>query len=188
MKVRPNNSYMDRRAAPMLIPPLAAGSRLTQALKHKESIMNSILKVITCMLAISIISGCASTVLESKPYKTYTIGRTVTANVGMPFLEAQTGTITKIKHWVGVANSPDGWKIDDIYSSDFIKKELVYSGKSGSTIEIGYREYRSGLAAPAFYQSVKYDLNESNIIGFQNFQFKVNSADNSSISVVIIRD
>lgn len=140
------------------------------------------------MLLISSISGCASTVLESKPYKTYSIGSTVTANVGMPFLEAQTGTITKIKHWVGIANSPDGWKIDDIYSSNFIKKELVYSGKSGTTIEIGYREYRSGLAAPAFYQSVKYDMNESNLISFQNFQFKVNSADNSSINVVILRD
>lgn len=150
--------------------------------------MRPTLKAIFCVLIIGITSGCASTVLESNPYKTYTIGSTVTANVGMPFLEAQTGKITKIKHWVGVANSPDGWQIDDIYSFDFIKKELVYSGKSGSTIEIGYREYRSGLAAPAFYQSVKYDLTESNLIGFQNFQFKVNSANNSSISVVILRD
>jgi len=161
---------------------------VTSTLYNKESIMNPILKIITCMLAISIISGCSSTVMESKPYKTYSIGSTVTASVGMPFIEAQTGTITKVKHWVGVLNSPDGWKVDDVYSSDFIKKELVYSGKSGSTIEIGYREYRSGLAAPAFFQSVKYDLNESKVIGFQNFQFKVNSADNSSISVVIIQD
>ncbi|MFY1055115.1 hypothetical protein ACOQNP_26165 [Ectopseudomonas khazarica] len=150
--------------------------------------MRPILKAIFCVLTVGITSGCASTVLESKPYKTYTIGSTVTANVGMPFLEAQNGTISKVKHWVGVANSSDGWKVDDIYSSDFIKKELVYSGKSGSTIEIGYREYRGGLAAPAFYQSVKYDLGESNLISFQNFQFKVISANNSSISIVILKD
>jgi len=150
--------------------------------------MNAILKVITCVLATIIISGCSTTVLESKLYKTYSIGSTVTASVGMPFIEAQTGMITKVKRWVGVLNSPDGWKVDDVYSSDFIKKELVYSGKSGSAIEIGYREYRSGLAAPAFFQSVKYDLNESKVIGFQNFQFKVNSANNSSINIIIIKD
>ena len=150
--------------------------------------MNSTLKIIAYTFSIITVGGCASTILESKPYKTYSVGSTVSANVGMPFLEAQKGTVTKIKHWVGVANSPNGWKTEDIYSSDFIKKELVYSGKSGSTIEIGYREYRGGLAAPAFYQSVKYDLNESNLIGFQNFQFKVDSANNSSISIVIIND
>lgn len=134
------------------------------------------------------LSGCASTVLESKPFKTYSIGSTVTASVGMPFLTAQTGTIKKVKHWVGIANAPDGWKVDDVYSADYLKKELVYSGKSGSTIEIGYREYRGGLAAPAFYQSVKYDLNESSTVGFQNFQFQVHSANNSEITVTVLRD
>lgn len=134
------------------------------------------------------LTGCASTVLESKPFKTYTIGSTITSNVGMPFLSAQTGTVKKVKHWVGIAYSPDGWQVDEVYSPDFVKKELVYSGKSGSTIEISYREYRSGLAAPAFFQSVRYDLDESTTVGFQNFQFEVHSASNSAITVTILRD
>lgn len=64
------------------------------------------MKKITASLFIAVslaLSGCASTILESKPFKTYTIGVPVTANVGMPFLTAQTGTIKKVKTWVGLA-------------------------------------------------------------------------------------
>lgn len=134
------------------------------------------------------LSSCTSRIVESKQYKSYAVGSTVTANVGVAFLTDQKGAVEKVKRWVGVINSPDGWQTDEIYSRDFVKKELVYSGKSGSTIEIDYREYRGGLAAPAFYQSVKYDLNESNVVGFQNFRFQVLDASNSSIKVIILQD
>jgi hypothetical protein len=156
-------------------------------MNYTEKIMRNFSKIAICALFIYLLSSCA-TVIETKPFKTYTVGQTVNANVGMPFLSAQVGTVKKIKHWVGIANSPDGWKIEDVYSSDFVKKELVYSGKSGNTIEISYREYRGGLAAPAFYQSLRYDLSESTLMSFQNFQFQVNSASNSMISVVILHD
>lgn len=149
--------------------------------------MKLTIKVLVWVLTIFTISGCTS-VIESKPYKTYRVGSMVNATVGMSFLEAQTGTKSKVKRWVGLMASPNGWKVEDVYSDDFIKKELVYSGKSGSTIEIGYREYRGGYAAPAFYQSVKYDLNESNIINFQNFGFQVTSANNTSINLLILHD
>ena len=72
--------------------------------------------------------------------------------------------VEKVKTWVGLLNSPDGWKIEKRYSEDFYRKELIYSGRSGNTIEISYREFRGGLAAQAFYQNIKYDLSESRLL------------------------
>ena len=134
------------------------------------------------------LTGCASTVLERQTFKSYTLGRVATATIGEAFIVDQDGSIEKVKTWVGILNSPDGWKIEERYSRDFIRKELLYSGRSGSTIEISYREFRGGLAAPAFFQNVKYDLSESSIIRFQRFVIEVIKADNQSISYKIVND
>jgi len=55
-------------------------------------------------------------------------------------------------------------------------------------IEISYREFRGGLAAPAFFQSVKYDLSASSTIVFQNFQIEVTSATNQRFDGTLLRD
>ena len=134
------------------------------------------------------LTRCASTVLERQTFKSYTLGRTATATIGEAFIVDQDGSIEKVKTWVGILNSPDGWKIEERYSRDFIRKELLYSGRSGSTIEVSYREFRGGLAAPAFFQNVKYDLSESSVIRFQRFVIEVIKADNQSLSYKIVSD
>src|SRR5262245_48226208 len=90
------------------------------------------------------LAGCASTVLEKQTYKSYTLGRVTTATIGDAFLVDQNGSIEKVKTWVGIINSPDGWKTEERYSRDFVRKELLYSGRSGQTIEVAYREFRGG--------------------------------------------
>jgi len=100
----------------------------------------------------------------------------------------QIGSVTKKKEWVGIAFSKDGWKYTEEYSGDFLRKELIYSGKSGSVIEIAYREFRGGLAAPAFYQNVKYDLAESKSISFQKYKMEVLDATNQTISYKVLSD
>jgi hypothetical protein len=137
-----------------------------------------------CCLA----SGCATTTLESRPFKSYNVGVTTRATIGDPFLVAQNGTVEKIRTWVGILNSPNGWKTEDRYSVDFVRKELIYAGKSGSTIDISYREFRGGLAAPAFFQNLKYDLAESSLVRFQRFQIQIDDASNQSITYQILSD
>ncbi|HAS6217723.1 TPA: hypothetical protein I7172_23035 [Vibrio vulnificus] len=112
----------------------------------------------------------------------------MTASIGSPFLINQTGTVKTVKKWVGLLYSEDGWSVTDEYSQDFVRKELIYSGVANNTIDVTYREYRNQLAAQAFYQSVRYDLNESKVIAFQNFTFKVIEASNSRITLQILSD
>jgi len=146
------------------------------------------IQAIYFILTVAFIAGCASTVLERKTFKSYSVGTQATASIGIPFLVDQDGTVEKVKTWVGILNSPNGWKIEKRYSEDFVRKELIYSGRSGNTIEISYREFRGGLAAPAFYQNVKYDLSESRLVTFQNFRIEIIDADNQSITYRVISD
>lgn len=132
--------------------------------------------------------GCATTTLETKTFKSYFVGREAIATIGEAFLIDQNGSVEKVKTWVGVLNSPDGWKVEDRYSQDFVRKELLYSGKSGATIEVSYREFRGGFAAPAFFQNIKYDLTESKVVRFQRFSIEIMQADNQTIKYKILSD
>ena len=134
------------------------------------------------------LSGCATTTLEQRNFKSYSVGQLLSASVGEVFLVDQSGTVTKCKYWVGFLNSPDGWKIIEQYSPEYFRKELVYSGISGNVLEISYREYRGGLAAPAFFQSVKYDLAESKTVRFQKYQIEVVNANNQGIQCRLLSD
>jgi len=145
-------------------------------------------RVIVAVSVALVLTSCASTILERKSFKSYSLGTVATATIGDAFLVDQDGSIEKVKTWVGLINSPDGWKTEERYSRDFVRKELLYSGRSGNTIEISYREFRGGFAAPAFFQNVKYDLSESGIIKFQRFVIDVIKADNQSITYKIVSD
>ncbi len=135
-----------------------------------------------------VLLGCATTTLERKTFKSYSVGREATATIGEAFLVDQKGSVERMKSWVGILNSPDGWKVEERYSQDFIRKELLYSGRSGSTIEVSYREFRGGFAAPAFFQNLKYDLSESRIVRFQRFSIEIIQADNQAIRYRILSD
>lgn len=67
-------------------------------------------------------------------------------------------------------------------------RELIYSGKSGTTVEVAYREFRGGYAAPAFSQNLKYDLQGSAVISFQEFRIKVLEATNNAITYQVVSD
>lgn len=62
-----------------------------------------------------------------------------------------------------------------------LSQELIYSGRSGSTIRIVYREFVNDYARPAFTQELTYDLNEGSEIGFRGVRIQVVEATNTKI-------
>jgi hypothetical protein len=64
--------------------------------------------------------------------------------------------------------------------------ELVYSGKSASTIDIVYREYVGRVIKNGFKQHLSYDLSESNIIQFKNTKIRVLKATNTDITFKVL--
>ena len=74
------------------------------------------------------------------------------------------------------------------YARDAFQQTLIYSGKVGDKINIGYREFSSDYARPAFNNDVEYDLSESNVIGYKGARLEILEATNESITFKLIRN
>ena len=68
------------------------------------------------------------------------------------------------------------------------KAELIYSGITKNIIYISYREFIDNMARPAFYQELRYDLSESDLITFRSLKIKVLEANNARIKFQVIDD
>ncbi len=64
---------------------------------------------------------------------------------------------------------------------------LLYNGRVGDKINIGYREFSNDMARPAFNNDVEYDLSASAVIGYKGASIEIIKADNSSITYRVLR-
>ena len=75
-----------------------------------------------------------------------------------------------------------------VTSSDSFQQTLIYSGKVGNKINIGYREFSNDLARPAFNNDVEYDLSESSIIGYKGARIEIIEATNEYITYRVLQN
>lgn len=75
-----------------------------------------------------------------------------------------------------------------VASDNSFQQTLIYSGKVGNKINVGYREFSSNLARPAFNNDVEYDLNQSKQIGYKGALLEVVDANNQSITYRVLRN
>lgn len=73
-------------------------------------------------------------------------------------------------------------------NNNSFQQTLIYSGRVGNKINIGYREFSSNLARPAFNNDVEYDLNESKTIGYKGALLEVIEATNQFIKYKVIKN
>ncbi|MFH0728118.1 MAG: hypothetical protein V2B19_17475 [Pseudomonadota bacterium] len=66
------------------------------------------------------------------------------------------------------------------------KREILYSGRTRSTILLHYREFSNDMARPAFSQNLTYDSAIGAIIGFRGGRFEIIDADNTSITYKVL--
>lgn len=70
----------------------------------------------------------------------------------------------------------------------YLNFEIVYTGKSGSTLNLMYREYsKDDVARTAFFQNLSYESSVS-IIAFKNVKMEVVSATNEAITFYVRAD
>ena len=70
---------------------------------------------------------------------------------------------------------------------DAIEQRLIYNGKSGSKIKIGYREFINGMARPSFSNDIEYDLSDSKQIGYKGALIEVTDANNQDIKYKVLK-
>jgi len=75
-----------------------------------------------------------------------------------------------------------------VESTDSFQRTLIYSGRVGNRINVGYREFSNTLARPAFNNDVEYDLSESPVIGYKGARLEVMEATNEMIKYKVLRN
>jgi len=73
----------------------------------------------------------------------------------------------------------------DKMTEESFKRELIYTGLSGSTLSLAYREFKNDLARPAFSQDLRYDLGSSKTIGYNGARFDILRATNLEITYIV---
>lgn len=66
------------------------------------------------------------------------------------------------------------------------RRELVYTGRTGQTLTLMYREFSNDMARPAFSQVLQYDIGSDPVIGYQGARLKVLQADNTGITYEVL--
>ncbi len=72
------------------------------------------------------------------------------------------------------------------YAENSFQQTLLYLGRSGDKINIGYREFSGNSARPAFNNDVEYDLKISDQIAYKGAKIRVIEANNESIKFTVI--
>jgi hypothetical protein len=75
-----------------------------------------------------------------------------------------------------------------LLSDNSFQQTLIYSGKVGSKIKVGYREFSNNLARPAFNNDVDYDLNESTTIGYKGARVEILEATNQFVRYRVLQN
>lgn len=148
--------------------------------------------------------GCsAKTEYRAIDSKSYEINQENRMNIGSPFIHRERGMDIKWIYWSDIFrwHNETAW----YHCQGFLKEELIYSGRSGDTIRVLYREYENNVAPqylgrgqvqtdqvyfmrPAFSQTLQYDLFESTTIVFREFAIEVIEADNRNILYRVLQD
>ncbi|WP_438863790.1 hypothetical protein [Neptunicella sp.] len=71
---------------------------------------------------------------------------------------------------------------------DAYQQTLIYNGKVGDKINVGYREFSNSMARPAFNNNVEYDLSQSKIIGYRSARLEVLEATNEFIKYKVVKN
>lgn len=73
-----------------------------------------------------------------------------------------------------------------ITSADSLQRTLIYNGRVGEKVNIGYREFSGNTARPAFNNNVEYDLSESREIAYRGAKLEILEATNRSIKFRVL--
>lgn len=78
-------------------------------------------------------------------------------------------------------------KVESQVSNAF-QQTLIYNGKIGSKLNIGYREFSNNVARPAFNNSVEYDLSEGSLIRYKGAELQIIEATNQFVRFKLIKN
>ena len=136
-----------------------------------------------------VLSACASQPqYDVTKNQNYAIGIEKKVTVGEVMLMKEHIVWVEQKRWVGLFYSSGGWEHTRFATDESFREELIYTGRTGHTVAITYREFKKEFARPAFYQNLIYDVSTSDEVVFRNYRLKLLGADNTGIKFIVVSD
>ena len=71
-------------------------------------------------------------------------------------------------------------------SANSFQQTLLYNGRIGNRITLGYREFSNDMARGAFSNNVDYDLSESVTVGYRGARLEILKATNTDITYRVL--
>lgn len=71
-------------------------------------------------------------------------------------------------------------------SENNFQQMLIYNGRVGDRVKIGYREFSGNIARPAFSNEVEYDLSQSFEVTYRGARIRIIDANNERIQYVVL--
>ncbi|MDL2275633.1 hypothetical protein LJC22_05865 [Desulfosarcina sp. OttesenSCG-928-G10] len=146
----------------------------------------------TCLAAslfLFLLSACTgSYVYIPENTRNYTIGQIQQATIGTPMITKRDATIIENTRWVGIAFAPGGFKTTRYYDYESTQEDLIYTGISGNTIKMTYKQFKYDFEIPVFFQDLQYDIGRSNVIAFRQYRIQVTGANNERIQFIVVSD
>ncbi len=75
-----------------------------------------------------------------------------------------------------------------VITTDTFQQTLIYSGKIGDKVNIGYREFTSNISRASFNNDVEYDLSASRNIAYKGARLEIIEATNEYIKYRVIKN
>ncbi len=149
------------------------------------------MRTIKCLLLLInmfCLSACGTTNMRVENLKNYSLNSVKQVNIGSSLILNKKAVVQEGKRWVGLLYSKDGWKHFKEYTDESFMEELIYTGRSGTTVYVSYREYKKDFVRPAFFQELRYDIGQSDTIVFKQYKLKVIEATNEYIRFIVLAD
>lgn len=73
----------------------------------------------------------------------------------------------------------------DVPLQDSYKEQLIYNGKTDSTIKLTYQEFVGNQKQPSISQVLNYEITSANILNVKNFMIEVVEATDASIKYIV---
>jgi len=120
--------------------------------------------------------------------KSYTLNVDEQSTIGVPMITSGHITYGTAAGNHGLSEEQDSWQSFEYITNDSYKEELVYKGRSDSSIEIAYKQYKKMLSSPSSSQELTFDLSSSDTIAFKNYKIKVLNATSEYIRFRVLSD
>lgn len=148
-----------------------------------------ITKVMFIVLCVTFAVHCSHlTSTRTTNIKSYTLNVDEQSTVGDPMITAGHITYGSAAGKHGLAEEQDKWQSFEYITNDSYKEELVYKGRTDSSIRIAYKQYKKMRSSPSSSQELAFDLSSSDTIAFKNYKIKVLNATGEYIRFRVLSD